>query len=132
MDLIISGSEDSLTNALSFDIPPTTSYVSKRSLVSFYPSGASTFSPDGVRVARFVLTGGDGGWLDPSSLRITGKLANTHAATALTLADGPHCLVQRMRVYLGGQCVEDVDCYRRSHQLLRKMLMGRSGSRMKL
>lgn len=89
MDLIISGSEDSLTNAFSFDIPPTTSYEQKRSLVSYHCSGASTFSPEGVKVARIVFTVGDGGWLDPSSLRLTGRIANTYAVTPFTLADGP-------------------------------------------
>ena len=123
MDLVVVGSEDSLLQSLSFDLPPTTSYVQQRRLVSYYPSGASTFQPDGVNVARFVLIGN--GWLDPSSLRITGKLANTHATDALTLADGQHCLSQRIRVCLCGSLVEDVDMYNRNHQFFRRLLMSR-------
>ena len=75
MDMDISGSEDSLLESLSFDLPATTSYVQQRRLVSYYPSGASTFSPNGVRVCRFTIAGDS--WLDPSSLSVYAKLANT-------------------------------------------------------
>ena len=121
MDMVISGGEDSLLESLSFDLPATTSYVQNRRLVSYYPSGSSTFSPDGVRVCRFTL-GGEG-WLDPASLRISAKLANTHASAALILADGPHVLFSRMRLWIGGTLVEDIDSYGRSHQLFRRLLM---------
>ena len=91
MDMVISGGEDSLLESLSFDLPATTSYVQSRRLVSYYPSGASTFSPNGVRVCRFTIAGDS--WLDPSSLRVYAKLANTsQTGTVLQLADGPHCL----------------------------------------
>ena len=122
MDLILSGgAEEALLSSLDFSLPPTTSYVQSRRLVSFYPSGASNFSPTGVRVARFNLNGNS--WLDPASMRIYAKLTNTSATTTLQLADGPHCLIQRMRVYMGGQLVEDVDFYGRSHHLFRRLLM---------
>ncbi len=121
MDLVISGGEDSLLESLSFDLPPSSSYVQQRRLVSYYPSGASTFSPSGVRVCRFTIAGD--GWLDPQSLRVYAKLANTHASTALQLADGPHTLFSRVRLFIGGTLVEDLDAYGRSHQLFRRLLM---------
>ena len=43
----------------------------------------------------------------------------------MTLADGPHCLISRMRVYLGGACIEVLDFYGRSHYLYRERLMGK-------
>lgn len=122
MDLVISGGEDSLLESLSFDLPPSSSYVQQRRLVSYYPSGASTFSPSGVRVCRFTIGGGDG-WLDPQSLRVYAKLANTHGSTALQLAGGPHCLFSRVRLFIGGTLVEDLDAYGRPHQLFRRLLM---------
>ena len=109
MDLVISGGEDSLLESLSFDLPPSSSYVQQRRLVSYYPSGASTFSPSGVRVCRFTIAGD--GWLDPQSLRVYAKLANTHASAALQLADGPHTLFSRVRLFVGGTLVEDLDAY---------------------
>ena len=121
MDMVISGGEDSLLESLSFDLPSTTSYVQQRRLVSYYPSGASTFSPNGVRVCRFTIAGD--GWLDPSSLRVYAKLANTSAnGTVLQLADGPHSLFSRCRLFIGGTLVEDIDAYGRSHQLFRRLL----------
>ena len=72
MDLVVSGTDDSLVEQLSFKLPSTASYANERRLVSAFPSGASQFSPDGVRVARFVITGEN--WLDPSTLRPAFKL----------------------------------------------------------
>ena len=120
MDLILSGSEESLLSSLDFSLPPTANFVQNRRLVSYYPSGASNFSPQGVRVARFNINGQS--WLDPASMRITGTITNKSATTTLQLADGPHLLVQRMRVYMSGNCVEDIDFYGRSHQLFRRVL----------
>ena len=84
MDLVISNGEDSLLGSLSFDLPPSSNYIKNKRYVSYYPSGASTYSPTGVRVMRFNLVGES--WLDPGSLRITSKLAHTRA-NVLQLAD---------------------------------------------
>ena len=98
MDLVLSGGDESLLASLDFSLPNTTSYVQSRRLVSYYPSGASNFNPNGgVRVARFNLNGSS--WLDPTNMRVIGSLTNTSATTTLQLADGPHVVVQRMRVY---------------------------------
>ena len=121
MDLVLSGSEDSLLSSLNFDLPPTTSYIQSRRLASYYPIGASNFSPSGVRVARFNLNGNS--WFDTASMCVYAKLTNTSTTTALQLADGPHVLIQRARVYFSGTCVEDVGSYGRSHQLFKRMLM---------
>ena len=96
MDLVISGGEDTLLESLNFSLPPSTSYVQQRRLVSYYPSGASTLSPAGVRVCRYNI---NGDWLDPASMRIYGKIANTGAGV-LQLASGPHCLFSRIRLLL--------------------------------
>ena len=63
-----------------------------------------------------------GDWLDPASMRIYGKLSNTGAGV-LQLASGPHCLFFRIRLFIGGTLVEDLDFYGRSHELFRRLLM---------
>ena len=63
-------------------------------------AGASQFSPDGVRVARFVITGEN--WLDPSTLRLAFKLKNTSATQTLQLVSGPWCLFDQVRLLIGG------------------------------
>jgi len=69
---------------------------------------------------RFNIIGE--GWLDPESLRITGKLAST-GANVLQLADGSHSLIQRAKLSVAGTVVEDLDIYNRNHQLFRRELM---------
>ena len=109
MDLIVAGSDDSLIEQLSFKLPSTASYAQERRLVSAYPSGASEFSPNGVRVARFVLTGEN--WLDPASLRCAFKIRNTSANATLQLVSGSHVLFDQIRVLIGGVEVERIGPY---------------------
>ena len=70
----MSGGEDVLLESLRFKLPNSASYIQERRLVSWHPTGASTFSPTGVRQARFNIT--SSGWLDPASLRINLRLRN--------------------------------------------------------
>ena len=119
MDLVLSGGEDQLLSSLQFKLPPSASYIQERRLVSWYPSGASTFSPYGVREARFSITGES--WLDPASLRINLKLRNPNAV-AIQMASCAHSLIRRMKLLIGGVFVEDVDHYSRNAQLFQRML----------
>lgn len=122
MDLVISGTEDSLIDQLSFKLPSTASYAQERRLVSAYPSGASTFSPDGVRVARFVITSEN--WLDPSTLRLAFKIKNTHPTRVMRLVSGPWCLFDQIRLIIGGVEVERIGpYYGRTHELFRSLLL---------
>ena len=122
MDLVVAGADDSLIDQLSFKLPQTASYAQERRLVSAYPSGASSFSPDGVRVARFVLTSAEG-WLDPSTLRLAFKLRNTSATQTLQLASGPWCVFDQLRLLIGGVEVERISLYGRQHEMFRSLLM---------
>ena len=61
--------------------------------------------------------------MNPVSLRTSARLANTDATDALQLADGPHCLFSRIRLWIAGTVVEDIDNYGRSRQLFRRILM---------
>ena len=123
MDLVVSGTDDTLVEQLSFKLPSTASYANERRLVSAFPSGASQFSPDGVRVARFVITGEN--WLDPSTLRLAFKLKNLSATQTLQLVRGPWCLFDQVRLLIGGVEVERIGgpYYGRQHELFRCLLM---------
>ena len=118
MDLVLSGGEDQLSS-LQFKLPPSASYIQERRLASFYPSGASTFSPAGVRECRFAITSEQG--LDPASLRINLTLRNP-AAQVISLAAGGASLIRRMRVLAGGGCIEDISHYNRNAYLFQQML----------
>jgi hypothetical protein len=120
--LVIAGQDDSVVDQLSFKLPSTSSFSTERRLVSAYPSGASLFSPDRVRVASFTLTSSEG-WLNPSTLRLAFKLKNTSATDTLQLASGPWCLFNQLRLLFGGVEVERIDLYGRQHELMRHLLM---------
>ena len=105
MDLVLSGGEDQLLSSLQFKLPPSASYIQERRLASFYPSGASTFSPGGVRECRFAITSES--WLDPATLRLNVTLRNPSAAN-ISLAAGASSLIRRMRIMAGGVTVEDI------------------------
>ena len=64
------GAQDHLLDSLDFTLGKTANYVQSRRSTSFYPSGAGTFSSDGVRVLRINLTGLGDAWLDPTTLRL--------------------------------------------------------------
>ena len=119
MDLVLSGGEDQLLSSLQFKLPPSASYIQERRLASFYPSGASTFSPGGVRECRFAITSES--WLDPATLRLNLTLRNPTGG-AIALAAGGASLIRRMRVMAGGVTVEDISHYNRNAYLFQHML----------
>jgi hypothetical protein len=122
MDLVVAsaGNDESLMDQLSFRLPGSASYAQERRLVSSHPSGASTFSPDGVRVARFVITGEH--WMDHATLRLALKVRNTSPDQTLQLASGPWCLFDQVRLLIGGTEVERIATYGRTHELFHHLL----------
>ena len=68
--------EDEMISYLSYKIDPTANYVVSRSLVTYYPQGASEYSSNaGSKVIRFTLSG-NGQYLDPSTVRFQFTLRN--------------------------------------------------------
>ena len=122
IDLVVSSTESTLIEQLEFKLPSSASYATERRLVSAYPSGASQFAPDGVRVCRFVITSEN--WLDPSTLRLSCKCKNMHPTANLQLASGPWCLFDQVRLLIGGVEAERIGpMYGRQHELFRHLLM---------
>ena len=55
--------EDALIGGLSYKLKPGASYVTNRRSVSYFASGGNQYSPTGVKVMKFNLTGDQ--WMDP-------------------------------------------------------------------
>ena len=72
MEHTLAGSEDALIDSLTFNLPNSANFITDRRSVSFFPSKGNNFSPQGVKILRFMLTGTD--WLDPSTVRVQYKL----------------------------------------------------------
>ena len=79
---------DALIGGLSHKLKPGASYVTNRRSVSYFASGGNTYSPNGVKVMKFNLTGDQ--WLDPSTFRVAFQLNDNNGNNA----DGFQIMVQ--------------------------------------
>ena len=64
--------DDALIGGLSYKLKPGASYVTNRRSVSYFASGGNTYSPNGVKIMKFDLTGDQ--WLDPDTFRAAFQL----------------------------------------------------------
>ena len=66
--------DDALIGGLNFKLKAGASYVTNRRPVSYFAQGGNQYSPNGVKVVKFNLTGDQ--WLDPSTFRVMFQLNN--------------------------------------------------------
>ena len=91
METSLSATEDQLVDSLSFKLPTTANYITNREDVTFFPANGNEFSPVGVKILRFTISGT--GWLDPRSVRVQLKLNSRDPAQLMLLVNGlPHNL----------------------------------------
>ena len=88
------------------------SYVTNRRSVSYFASGGGSYSPSGVKVLKFNLTGDQ--VLDPSTFRVMVQLnskgyvtAENHLVWVQPLSWNPAVFFRRVRLICGGQVIED-------------------------
>ena len=105
---------------LSYKLKPGASYVTNRRSVSYFAQGGNQYSPTGVKVMKFNLTGDQ--WMDPSTFRVMFQLNNTGNAGATEgspskmlepLSWNPAVFFKRARIICGGVVVEDIDNFNR-------------------
>ena len=99
---------------LSYKLKPGASYVTNRRSVSYFASGGNTYSPNGVKIMKYNLTGDQ--WLDPSTFCVAFQLNNNNGNDAdgfqimvQPLSWNPAVFFRRARLICGGQVVEDID-----------------------
>ena len=122
MEYQLAAAEEDLIQSLDFKIGQTAKHVQNRRSVSFYPSGAGTFSNRGVRVIRVTLTS-ENGWIDPSTLRLQFAIRNLDGTAnhVVQPVSGPHCFFERVRCFMGGALIEDVQNYAKTHELMQRL-----------
>ena len=114
--------DDALIGGLSYKLKAGASYVTNRRSVSYFAQGGNQYSPNGVKVMKFNLTGND--WLDPSTFRVMFQLNNTAVQSDGTtkslepISWNPACFFRRARVICGGVVVEDIDDFNRLSLML--------------
>ena len=96
--------------------------VQSRQSVHIQPSSGNSFSPDGIRVIRFNVTGE--GYLVPESLRLQalftvlkGTAGDADSATAFKPLAPMSCLFERVRVMSQGQVLSDENYFDRLQSL---------------
>ena len=107
-----------LLGQLNYKLPATASYVLDRASSVFLTTGAGTFAPTGVRTFRIPINS-DGQWADLNTLTLSFTIKNRSGnalAVLVPKTDGPWSLVQRMRIYVSGTVVEDLQWYGRIHE----------------
>ena len=108
--------DDALIGGLSYKLKAGVSYVANRRSVSFFAQGGNQYSPNGVKVMKFNLTGDQ--WLDPSSFRVVFQLNNEGYDAAGSICVQPLSLnravfFRRCRIIAGGVVIEDIDNFNR-------------------
>ena len=110
--------DDALIGGLSYKLKAGASYVTNRRSVSYFASGGNTYSPNGVKVMKFNLTGDQ--WLDPSTFRVAFQLNNHNGNNSANfpimvtpLSWNPAVFFRRARLICGGQVVEGIDDFNR-------------------
>ena len=119
--------DDALIGGLSYKLKPGASYVTNRRSVSYFACGGNTYSPNGVKIMKFNLTGDQ--WLDPSTFRVAFQLNNNNGNNAdgfqimvQPLSWNPAVFLRRARLVCGGQVVEDIDDFNRLSLMLIDLL----------
>ena len=97
-----------------------------RRSVSYFASGGNSYSPNGVKVMKFNITGDQR--LDPSTFRLMFQLNNNNSNAAGSpiyvqpLSWNPAVFFRRARLICGGQVVEDIDNLNRLSPMLTDLL----------
>ena len=111
-----------LLDNLSYKLGQGAAYVQERKSSTWYASGGNSYSPNGTKVIKLVLTGD--GWLDPSTFRVMFTVNNDADTTnelLRPLGEG-HSFFSRMRVMMGSTIVEDIQDYARLHQMFNLLI----------
>ena len=120
--------DDALIGGLSYELKPGASYATNRRSVSYFASGGSTYSPNGVKVIKFNTAGDQ--WLDPSTFRVAFQLDNHNGNNGggfqimvQPLSLNPAVFFIRARLICGRQVVEDIGGFNRLSLMLTDLLL---------
>ena len=117
------GSSQLLLHGLSYVEAAHAEYVKDRSGVTYFPTGGSSFGPNGVRVLRFEIVSQADDFLDAGSLRVAFTLHNNDPAHPLTLLSmDPLTIFTRLRVLVKGQLIEDINYLNRTTEMVSLLL----------
>jgi hypothetical protein len=111
---------DELIDELSFVGPKMgASYALQRKSVTYHAMGGNEYTPSGVKVIRFNLTGED--FMDPTTIRVMFDIENTDATADKPNKNlrgfAPYGFFRRARLLCRGQLLEDIDNFNRISEM---------------
>ena len=114
--------DDALIGGLSYKLMAGASYVTNRRSASYFAPGGNSYSPNGIKVMKFNLTGDQR--LDPDTFRVAFQLNNNNGNGNMVqpLSWNPAVFFRRARLICGGQVVEDIDDFNRLSMMLTDLL----------
>ena len=117
LESTLASAEVGMLSSLDYRLPSVSNFVTERKEVTYYPLGGNSYSPTGVRVLTFQCSGL--GFLDASSVTLSLQVNNHDGVKALKpLTPELACMIQEIRVILGGTVVETISGYNRLYKML--------------
>jgi len=95
--------------------------VVDRKKSSFWAIGPNVYAPTtGTKVMKFQLSGEQGTWLDPASVRLQFAVRNndSNVNKLLRPLGGARLFIRRLRVLVANTLVEDIMYYGRNHEMM--------------
>ena len=114
--------DDALIGGLSYKLMAGASYVTNRRSASYFAPGGNSYSPNGIKVMKFNLTGDQR--LDPDTFRVAFQLNNNNGNGNMVqpLSWNPAVFFRRARLICGGQVVDDIGDFNRLGLMLTDLL----------
>jgi len=112
LESTLAAAEVGMLSSLDYRLPQVSNFVTDRKEVTYYPLGGDQYRPVGVRVLTFQASGL--GFLDASTLTLSVQVNNNEGPKLLKpLTCDLSCMIQEVRVMLGGVEVERLSGYNR-------------------
>ncbi len=120
LESTLAAAEVGMLGSLDYRLPQVSNFVTDRKEVTYYNNGGNSFSPVGVRVLTFQCSGL--GFLDASSLCLSVQCNNHSTAadgtTLKPLTPELACMIQEIRILVGGTEIERISGYNRLYHLM--------------
>ena len=122
LESTLAAAEVGMLSSLDYRLPQVSNFVTDRKEVTYYPLGGDQYRPVGVRVLTFQASGL--GFLDASTLTLSAQVNNNDPGAKLLkpLTCDLSCMIQEVRVMLGGVEVERLSGYNRLSQMMNQGL----------
>jgi hypothetical protein len=114
---------DELSSPLEYRLKNTSTSITNRRYTQLFCSGGNSYAPTGVKPMRWQISSDNPGtFLDTSSMWLKFTVSNQDASASISMANSAFCSFDRLRIYAGGNLLEDISSYNRVYAMLQAWL----------